>query len=215
MARKPVIAGVNVVALLATVAAAMQAEPGYAMLTAAEVEALGDNAEANPNITEGDKVAVRLTDAGLAAASQSTANTATTSAPAGGFEIEDGVAMPAGVGGGPRGSIYPFDKLNVGQSFHVPATAENPTPAKSLASTVSSATARYAVETGETGEVTINVYQTDASGAKVKDPATGKWIKTGERKETRPKMQNTRVFAVRAVDASDPKGAGARVWRTQ
>lgn len=38
---------------------------------------------------------------------------------------------------------YPFDLLELDQSFFVPATEEKPNPAKSLASTVSSANARH------------------------------------------------------------------------
>ena len=49
-----------------------------------------------------------------------------------------------------RASIYPFDKLAVGQSFFIPATDERPDPAKSLASTVANASKRFAVPTGET-----------------------------------------------------------------
>lgn len=50
----------------------------------------------------------------------------------------------AGGGLGPRPETYPFSKLEVGQAFFIPATAEKPNPAKSYASTVASATERYA-----------------------------------------------------------------------
>lgn len=60
------------------------------------------------------------------------------------FNIEEGIPVPA-----PRRGIqleprYPFNLLNVGQSFMVPATPERPNPAKNLASTVSSANKRLA-----------------------------------------------------------------------
>lgn len=59
------------------------------------------------------------------------------------FAVEDNIPVPTakrGVGAG----LYPFDEMGVGQSFFVPATEDKPQPAKSLASTVSSATKRYA-----------------------------------------------------------------------
>lgn len=66
------------------------------------------------------------------------------SVPEGGFEIVSGFTMPAPTGRGRREATYPFDKLEIGQSFFIPATAERPTPAKSMGSTVSSANRRYA-----------------------------------------------------------------------
>jgi len=56
------------------------------------------------------------------------------------FLIEDGIEMPAIVGRGRVGSSYPFDALQVGQSFKVLK------PAKNLASTIASANKRYAVD---------------------------------------------------------------------
>jgi len=103
------------------------------------------------------------------------------------FAVEDGIAMPtaSGRGRGRGGNTYPFDALNVGQSFFVPNTAEKPNAAKSLASTVSSATARYA--------------QPSPDGA----------TRTNKKGETVPVMVETRKFVVRAVEG------GARVWRTK
>lgn len=57
--------------------------------------------------------------------------------------------------GAGRSSSYPFDKLEVGQSFFVQATAAKPNPRKSLASTVSSATRRYATKTDQTRNVKV------------------------------------------------------------
>lgn len=52
------------------------------------------------------------------------------------------------VGGnlGARPEVYPFSKLEVGQAFFIAATTDKPNPAKSYASTVASATERYATE---------------------------------------------------------------------
>lgn len=63
------------------------------------------------------------------------------------FVIEDGFTLPVVKRGGKKADIYPFDKIEVGQSFFVPATEAKPNPAKVLASTVSSATKRYKTET--------------------------------------------------------------------
>lgn len=164
---------------------------------------------------EGGNIAARSTDAGnglIASQSGSTAApaaaqpvAATTSAPAAKskFEIDDGVPMPTIKRGGVGGTVYPFDDLNVGQSFHVAATADRANPAKSLASTVSSATARYAVEAfNDDGSPKFETVE-------VKDEAGNV---TGN--EQRRVMNPTRVFSVRTVGKDDPKGAGARVWRT-
>lgn len=65
----------------------------------------------------------------------------------GGFKIVANVPIPAARRFG-KSSTYPFDGLQVGQAFFVAATTERPNPSKSMASTVNSATARYAVEDG-------------------------------------------------------------------
>jgi len=49
----------------------------------------------------------------------------------------------------PRKAVYPFEQLEIGQLFFVPATKERPDPAKSLASTVSTASKRFATIDGE------------------------------------------------------------------
>jgi hypothetical protein len=172
--------------LLATIVAAMANEAApYHMATEAEIAGLTKEAlvETNPEIKDGDKIAVRATEAGVAAHNElnppappasgaagfaPTAPAAAPAAPApSAFAIDDGIPCPPGRGGR-GGNVYPFDTLNVGQSFHVGATAAKPNPAKSLASTVSSASKRL-----------------------------------------KPK-----TFVVRSVDATDPRGVGARVFRT-
>lgn len=103
------------------------------------------------------------------------------------FELEDGIAVPAARRGRSGQSKYPFDQMEVGQSFHVAPTEERPKPATAIASTVSSATKRF--------------YERDTLGNIVKDD-NGKPIKTRE-------------FIVRAVGSDDPKGEGARVFRVK
>lgn len=138
---------------------------------------------------EAGNIAVRLKTA-TATEGTSTVNTANTAAPAASaapssFAIEDGIAMPTASGRGRGGNVYPFDALEVGQSFFVPNSEDKPNAAKSLASTVSSATARFAVPS--------------------EDGAT----KTNKKGETVPVMVETRKFVVRSVEG------GARVWRTK
>lgn len=167
-------------ALLGVIIAAMaNAEAPYHMATEKEVAGLAKEnfVETNAEIRDGDKIAVRATEAGVAAHTAANAAPTSPNATEGNnsmsntFEIEDNIPIPAGRGGR-NANVYPFDALNVGQSFHVPATDERPNPAKSIASTVSSATKRYADQT----------------------PA--------------------RKFSVKSVGEGDPKGKGARVWRT-
>ena len=101
------------------------------------------------------------------------------------FKIENDIPMPSGSARGRGGNLYPFDDLEVGQSFFVANSEDKPNAAKSLASTVSSATARYAVPS--------------------EDGAT----KTNKKGKTVPVMVETRKFVVRSVEG------GARVWRTK
>ena len=104
------------------------------------------------------------------------------------LQIEDNVPVPAISGRGRGGNMYPFGQLAVGQSFFVPNSEDKPNAAKSLASTVSSATARYAV------------------------PAEDGSTKTNKKGEVVPVMVETRKFVVRSVEENGVKGA--RVWRT-
>lgn len=146
--------------------------------------------EINPAVTnEAGEIATRATQKGIDEMNRNTeTGTAAASAPvATSFAIEDNVPMPTGSGRGRGrgGNVYPFDALEVGQSFFVPNSEDKPNAAKSLASTVSSATARFAVPS--------------------EDGAT----KTNKKGETVPVMVETRKFVVRSVEG------GARVWRTK
>lgn len=212
------------VSLLLMVASAMFSDKGFHFATPGEADELvkAGLAEQNPEIAEGDHLATRLTETGrteavangFVAPTLETPMTETvTAAPSSGFTIDTDIPVPS-QRGGKGGEKYPFDNLPVNGSFFVPATAENDNPAKSLASTVSSATARYAVETGENETVTLKTYQVDGDGKRVKN-AEGKYIPTGEKTETRPVMREVRKFTVRSVDeTAQGRGKGARVWRT-
>lgn len=164
---------------LAAVIAATNA--GSFVYTSAEAHAsaLADGlVEVNPSMTnEAGELATRATAKGIESmnAPQTPAAEAATPAAKPTFAIEDGIELAPVVGRGRGGETYPFDKLGVGQSFFVPNSAEKPNVAKSLASTVSSATRRYAQEIpGET--------RTDRKGNVV------------------PALKETRKFVVRAVE---------------
>lgn len=159
--------------------------------------------EINPGMTdENGNVATRATQKGIesldsaATVADNATSEATSATAATGetgetqkvktmFKIEDSIPVPTISGRGRGGNVYPFDALEVGQSFFVPNSEDKPNAAKSLASTVSSATARFAVPS--------------------EDGAT----KTNKKGETVPVMVETRKFVVRAVEG------GARVWRTK
>lgn len=69
------------------------------------------------------------------------------------FTIDATVPFIPGVRGGLKEEVYPFSKLEVGQSFVVPVSEDKPTPEKvveKFGSTVSSATRRFSEKTGET-----------------------------------------------------------------
>ena len=97
-----------------------------------------------------------------------------TKAPEGGFKIITGLTPPPLTRSfGARTGVYPFDSMPVGGSFFVIATEARPKPAKSLASTVNSAMARHAVQSGvdaegkptfeKTRQVSLRAVQADTS----------------------------------------------------
>lgn len=189
------------------VEATTDAARGFVYMTEKSVKVLVDAGyvECNKDITDGaGNIAVRATKAGLeygtapaateeeGTTTMNTEATAATAAPRS-FAIETGVAIPSIKRSGAAASIYPFDKLEVGQSFFVPATDEMPNPGKSLASTVSSASKRYATENG-TREINRKV---DGVMTKVTVPA----------------YVYERKFVVRSVEENGVKGA--RVWRVE
>ena len=103
------------------------------------------------------------------------------------------VVMPS-VRSGARSDVYPFATMEPGQSFFVPATEDKPNPAKSLASTVTSANLRYSEEIPDE-------------------------TRTNRRGREVPARRQLRDFALRTVADGGPWGypgvAGAAVWRTK
>lgn len=160
---------------LAAIIAATQTEAGFAFVGTDEANKLEAEGfvETNADVpnTPAGQIATRATKKGIDF--MKTQNSAEKAQDTAGkkseFVIEDNVEIPAVSGRGRVGSLYPFDDLKVGQSFFVPKAAKN------LASTVSSANARYAEEVpGETRK--------DRKGNEV------------------PKMKFTRHFIVRSVE---------------
>lgn len=164
----------------ASLQAAINASPeGFVYAPAASVSGfvLAGLVEVNETMKdEAGNVAVRLKTQTTTEGTNVT-QAQTNAAPAGNsaFAIEDGVPMPAASARGRGGNTYPFDQLQPGQSFFVANTEAKPNAAKSLASTVSSATARYA-------EIIPGQMKKDKKGNDV--PAT----------------KETRKFVVRAVE---------------
>lgn len=122
-------------------------------------------------------IATRATPQGIESVNTPAQTAAPAAAPAAkpSFSLETGIALPTVTGRGRTANTYPFDAMEVGQSFFVPNSAERPNAAKSMASTVSSATARHAVEVP--GETVVN-----------------------RKGKTVPKVNEVRKFVVRAVD---------------
>jgi hypothetical protein len=60
----------------------------------------------------------------------------------GAFTFDSGIDIPAARRGGRSQNAYGFEQMNIGQSFFIPATEDNPNPSKRVASTVSSASKR-------------------------------------------------------------------------
>jgi hypothetical protein len=195
--------------LLAAIAAATQAG-SFVYVLPADAKAFLDNkpqlVEQNPGMTDPANpaaLATRATADGLTYSASNPAPQSGTSAPAGQpastvskptFNLVSGVPLPEiKRSGGVGTSTYPFDSMEVGISFFVPASDDKPEPAKSLASTVSSATRRYAVQEG---------FKADP-----KDPS-----------KQVPNMVQKRKFVIREIaDGAQwghPGVAGAAIFRT-
>lgn len=125
---------------------------------------------------------VRITEAGLVAYKASLPPV---------FEIEDEVAIPliSGRGRTSQANKYPFDKLEIGQSFFVANSAEMPDAAKSMNSTTSTANRRYS------------------------EVIEGEFVKNRKGDEV-PATRQLRKFICREFK-HETKGEGARIWRVE
>jgi len=147
------------------------------------------------------KAPVRLTDAGHAHVG---AVAAPAAANGSGFALITGAELPEtkrrGGGGSGAPKKYPFDEMQVGQSFFVAADEKHPDPVKSLGSTISSANMRYAEKTGQTKEVERTKR---GPGNKAVKDANGENVR--ERK-TVDVYKQTRKFTIRPVEAGKAYG---------
>lgn len=119
------------------------------------------------------------------------------------FTLMSGVVLPEskrGFGRVAGPSKYPFDTMETGQSFFVPVSADMPNPLKTLGSTVSNATNKYRVATGQMVEKTRtkrgdgNKAVLDAEGNKVKETVSV------------PVYNYPRKFTIRSVKAGTVYG---------
>ena len=190
-----------VLQMFTSLVAATQVPPGY-MLVPKDVAEKA--AKAEPTLIEinqavaadaAGNLQVRASAAGIAAlagAGAPSAPAVEVSKPT--FALETGIEIPPAKRGGIREATYPFESMEVGQSFFLPATADNPNPAKSMGSTISSANKRYAA-----------VY-----------PATTGRDKKPHPKAGQPTGKDGRKFSVRPRTVADgEKSNGARIWRIQ
>ncbi|QZA70439.1 hypothetical protein AH03_25 [Erwinia phage AH03] len=173
-------------ALFEAIKAATNGAEGFKFISQLDAEYLVEAGliEVNNEMTDADgNVAAR-------AVAETTPET-NKAAPVSKFEIESGIEIPKKSSrGAGRASVYPFDSLEVGQSFFVGNSAEVEDAYKSMGSTVSSANARYAEEIpGET--------KTNRKGNVV--PATKQTRQFMHVRAEKDGVQGTRVFRV-AVD---------------
>lgn len=167
---------------------------------------------------QGNAARVTMTEAGIKALNDAGRQSSPVAANGQGslsFEIDDYVPEPKRIRAPKGESTYPFDKLAVGQSFHIPVTAAKPAPHKSYSSLVGQAKLRYAEPvidpaTGKPVMETVTV-----KSRQVKDRKTGEMRTTPERTEERPKMTYPRDFKLRQVGKDDPRGPGARFVRVK
>lgn len=163
--------------------------------------------------TKDNAAFVALTDEGVALVEN--ANPAPVPAKAKtAYEIDTDVPMPTGKRAFTRQSSYPIEQLEIGQSFHEAAESADDNVMSRMRSTVSNFRRKWSQEVpGETEVATTRDFQKDANGKRVKGP-DGKFVYLGSKQVTVAKTVQTRDWIVRAVDASDKRGAGVRVFRT-
>lgn len=187
--------------MLKTIVAATQTEVGYGFGTREICDYLAKNgfAEINETITNEANgilmIAVRATTKGV---EKVMSENEVTAGAAPKFVIETGIALPVSKRGGNRESAYPFEALEVGQSFFVAGSEKHPEPAKSLASTVSGATKRY----------DVLVFEEDGTTPKMKEVTNPKT----KEKHTVQATKHTRTFTLRPETKDGV--VGARIYRT-
>jgi len=121
----------------------------------------------------------------------------------GSIEIEKGIKPKNPSRARSRESAYPFDRMEIGDSFHVPVTAQNDDPIKNLSSSVSNANQKYFErEKDENGdEIIVSTRTMERKGQKYEI--------------NKYKGMQLRRFYAEKVDDSDPSGPGVRVFRVE
>lgn len=177
---------------LAVLVAATMSEAGCMFATEKDVAELVKHgfAEVNQNIKsdDGEKFAVRASQAGIDAHNNAVAKETAPDVEDDGDEFEIyNEPMPSGPVRAQRASKYPFDRLEVGQSFKVlDSKVESGTAFSAMSSAVNNANKRHSVEVdGEFETVTRGKY-------------AGKQV---------PKRIVQRKFEQRRIDG------GTQIWR--
>lgn len=155
-----------------------------------------------PDPLDSTRVLCRITPAGAQYLMHHINSNKETTQVTGSFEIISGAALPPvtrGRGGAGAPQKYPFDDMEVGQSFFVPSTAKVPNPLKSLGSTISQANLRYA---NQTGTKTVDRSKRGAKNKLVLDDNGHKIMETREV----PVYEFTRKFTVRGVKGDQTYG---------
>jgi hypothetical protein len=171
---------------------------GFTYATPAEVASLVEAGlvEVNEVMTDGaGGYATRATQAGFEAIGEVNVPATETAVSVNKFEVAAGFVPPVKTRGR-KPSTYPFETMNVGDTFFVAASEKMPDPGKSLQSTVGAANARFAEDV----------------------PGEFKKNRKGEDVAVR---RNTKMFKVVAVEAGKVYGNftapanGAVVWRAE
>jgi hypothetical protein len=86
-----------------------------------------------------------------------------------------GIPLPAARRGGRGSTVYGFETMDVGHSFFIPASDDNPNPAKRIASTVSSASGRLEPKKFIVRSITVDDAMSRAYGVPVGTKGAGIW----------------------------------------
>ncbi len=130
-------------------------------------------------------------------------------------KIDSGIPVPKMKRVAPkskRKARYPFNQLEIGQSFHLPWSEDKISPWKVVAPflTAANTNSKVPVEPLEMISVTKKRIVLDENGEKMKE--NGKLVYEKYQIEV-PKTVQTKKFICRRVGDDDPAGKGARVFR--
>lgn len=157
--------------------------------------------QANINPQNAEQAAATITDAGRAVLAPKPASDPIVGSS---FTLMSNIPLPEakrGKGGGAGApSKYPFDTMEIGNSFFVPVSADMPDPVKTMQSTVSSTNLRFSEETGQTKTVTRTKR---GEGNKAVVGPDGKNVQETVQV---PVRKQVRKFAIRSIKAGQVLG---------